>query len=44
MNKKIKELFSDSLIIIDEAHNITAKDEGFKKGKDTEEEAIVSRR
>ena len=34
VKKKIQELFSDSLIIIDEAHNITAKDEGFKKGKD----------
>ena len=33
VNKKIQELFSDSLIIIDEAHNITAKDEGFKKSK-----------
>jgi len=34
VKKKIQDLFSDSLIIIDEAHNITAKDEGFKKGKD----------
>jgi hypothetical protein len=31
VKKKIQEiLFSDSLIIIDEAHNITAKDEGYK--------------
>ena len=35
VNKKIRELFSDSLIIIDEAHNITSKEESFKKGKKT---------
>ena len=33
VKKKIREYFSDSLIIIDEAHNITTKDEVFKKGK-----------
>ena len=31
INKKIKEKFSDSLIIIDEAHNITMKDESTSK-------------
>ena len=31
-NKKIKEMFSDTVIIIDEAHNITMKSEkGSKK-------------
>ena len=33
VNRKIKDMFSDSLIIIDEAHNITTKEDTFKKGQ-----------
>ena len=40
VSKRIKELFSDSLIIIDEAHNITSKDESFKKGKAIERDTV----
>jgi len=41
VNKRIRDEFSDSLMIIDEAHNITSKDEAFKKGKGMAREESV---